>query len=92
MTPTIQFCSLIKERSVELNSSAVLLFDNKHYGQVISIIRQELDSLVRVIFLLEINDLTKRQHYIIQTLNNQKWTKVNSKNIITDREMIELSN
>ena len=46
ITPLEQFCQILKERSTENTSAAKLLFDNGKYGQVISILRQELDSLI----------------------------------------------
>ena len=90
MTETQQFCRILRERSAEHASAGQLLCANRHYGQVVSILRQELDSLVRAIFLLSL-DLEERQHYIQQTLNNEKWTKPNSRTQITDRNMVNLS-
>jgi len=90
MTETQQFCRILRERSAEHTSAGQLLCANRHYGQVVSILRQELDSLVRTVFLLT-TDLTERQHYIQQTLNNEKWTRPNSRTVITDRQMVNLS-
>lgn len=91
MTSTEQFCRILRERSAEHLSSGVLLFANGHYGQIISVLRQELDSLVRTVFLLE-KDLTTRQHFIQQTLQNIKWTQPNSRTVVTDRQMVDLAN
>lgn len=92
MTTSIeQFCKILRERSTEHISAGQLLFDNGHYGQVISVLRQELDSLVRVVFLLS-KDLNTRQHLINQTLRNIRWSQPNSKSIVTDRQMVELTN
>ena len=91
MTPVEKFCEILRQRSIEHRASAMLLFGNKHYGQVISVLRQELDSLVRTIFLLSKN-LKEREHFINQTLNNQQWTLPESKTKITDRNMIDLAN
>jgi len=91
MTQLEKFCRILKERSFEHSSAVELMFNNGHYGQVISILRQELDSLVRVIFLLNIPDLQNRNHYINQTLSNVKWTQPNSRTVITDRQMVELT-
>jgi hypothetical protein len=88
MTDTEQFCQILRERSAEHTSAGRLLFENKNYGQVISILRQELDSLVRAVFLLSHN-LVKRQHFISQTLQNTKWTQPNSRSYITDRQMVD---
>lgn len=90
MTETEQFCQILRERSAENVSAGRLLFNNGLYGQLISVLRQELDSLVRAVFLLS-KDLGTRQHFISQTLQNTKWTIPNSKTIITDRNMVNLT-
>lgn len=90
--PKEQFCKILKERSKEHKVAVKLMLENKMYGQIISILRQELDSMVRTIFILEKSDLDVRNHYMSQTLNNQKWTFPNSRALVTDRHMVELSN
>lgn len=90
VTPTQQFCGILRERSAEHRSAGQLLFANGHYGQVVSILRQELDSLVRAVFLLSL-EMEERHHYIHQTLNNEKWTRPNSRTQITDRHMVDLA-
>lgn len=59
-----------------------------------SILRQELDSMVRVIYLLTIQDLEERKTLVNQSLNGQKWKLTrNGKNFdLTDREMVTTSN
>ena len=91
MTSTEQFCRILRERSADHLSAGRLLFDNQLYGQVISTLRQELDSMVRAIFLLN-QDLATRQHFIGQTLQNEKWTWPNTRTQITDRNMVDLAN
>lgn len=90
MTETEQFCQILRERSVENISAGQLLYKNRLYGQLISVLRQELDSLVRAVFLLS-KDLTTRQHFISQTLQNTKWTLPNSRTVVTDRNMVDLT-
>jgi hypothetical protein len=92
MTEKEQFCRILRERSKEHRTAINLMLQNELYGQSISILRQELDSMVRVIFLLDEADLSVRDHYINQTLNNKKWTLPNSKTIVTDRNMVDLAN
>ena len=91
MTPTEQFCRILRARSAEHNAAAQLLFSQGLYAQIIAILRQELDSMARVIFL-ESQSLHNRQHYINQTLNNEKWTLVNTRKQITDRQMVDFAN
>ena len=90
MTSIEQFCKILRERSAEHISAGKLLFESGYYGQVISILRQELDSLVRTVFLLS-KDLNTRQHFVNQTLQNIKWTQPNSRSVITDRQMVDLT-
>lgn len=90
MTDTDKFCQILRERSAENISAGQLMFNNRLYGQLISVLRQELDSLVRVVFLLS-KDLHSRQHFISQTLQNTKWTLPNSRTVITDRNMVDLT-
>jgi hypothetical protein len=64
-------------------------------GVMASILRQELDSMVRVIYLLSISDLNERNRLIEQTLDGKKWTvetKTGKERQITDHEMVEISN
>jgi len=90
MTETEQFCKILRERSAENIAAGLLLYNNGLYGQFISVLRQELDSLVRVVFLLS-KELDVRQHFISQTLQNIKWTVPNSKTFVTDRNMVDLT-
>lgn len=54
-----------------------MLFGRELYGNCISILRQELDSMVRAIYLLPIDDLDLRGSFIEQTLNEEKWSFIN---------------
>jgi hypothetical protein len=92
---TKKFCLLLKKRSSENNNSLRILFDNRLYGNCISILRQELDSMIRAIYLLSIIDLNKREKLISLTLSGEKWKILNEKGKnqnITDKDMVDLSN
>jgi hypothetical protein len=91
LTETEQFCQILRERSAENVSAGRLLFYNRLYGQLISVLRQELDSLVHAVFLLS-KDLTTRQHFISQSLQNKKWTLLDSRTVVTDRNRVDLTN
>jgi len=86
-----RFFRILRERSTEHGAAISLLLQDELYGQAISILRQELDSMIRVIFLLSHKDLDVRNHHIDQTLNNIKWTFPNSRTIVTDRNMVDLT-
>jgi hypothetical protein len=84
---------MIQQRSDE-NRRAMHCFDMP-YGVVspaFSILRQELDSMIRVIFLLLLPDLTERDRLIGATLRGERWKveTVNGKwRDVTDREMVD---
>jgi hypothetical protein len=59
---------------------------------LVSILRQELDSLVRVVFLLAQQDRSYRQQLVRALVDGGKWTAKGSKRRITDREMVDLTN
>ena len=89
------FCTLVRSRSEE-NKRAIgtlSMSDNVTIGPSFSILRQELDSMVRVIYLLSLDSIPERKRMINQTLNGEEWT-VKTQNgkerKVTDREMVEL--
>ncbi len=72
------------------NKQAInLLSKNGLTGQVMSVLRQELDSMVRVIYLLS-QSLEERNHLINLTLSGQKW-RLKSNAQVTDKHMVELA-
>lgn len=93
MDNTQRLCSILRKRSSEHATAISRILDLP--GMMVSILRQELDSMVRAIYLLSKNDLSERERLIQQTLNGEVWTvlTVNGKHKkVTDREMVELSN
>lgn len=59
-------------------------------GQMISVLRQELDSMVRVIYLLA--QSTERQELLIEaSVRGEKWTQEASRARVTDKEMVDLA-
>ena len=86
-----KYCGIIRSRSEENEKSVLLLHTNGHYGQVMSILRQELDSMVRCIYLLNFSDLTIREILTNQTLDGERWRYPNRR-IITDRDMVKIAN
>jgi len=60
-------------------------------GQMVSILRQELDSLVRVVFLLSQSDRQYRNRLIEDSVAGRRWLRLNSRQPVSDREMVELT-
>lgn len=85
------FCRLVRIRSEENRKAVRLVYRENLTGQMISLLRQELDSMVRMIYLLHLNDLNYRNHLIRQTLSGERWRKLENNAIITDRAMVDIS-
>ena len=69
----IKFCNIVKQRSSENYNSFMMLHKNGLYGNCISILRQELDSYLRIMYLLESD---KKELFISQTLAGLKWSYI----------------
>jgi hypothetical protein len=82
------FIRQIQSRSREHQRAMELLAGEHLAGQMVAILRQELDSMVRVIYLL-----TQGQEYrsllIAASVCGQKWTKEDLNGRVTDKQMIE---
>jgi hypothetical protein len=60
-------------------------------GQVVSILRQELDSLIRVIYLLSTDDLDYQMRLMQASVDGRAWTHRGKHSRITDREMVNFA-
>jgi|SRR3989338_896576 len=91
---TDTFCRAVRLRSNE-NKAAINCLSHQQniLSPMMAILRQELDSLVRVIWLLSIVDKTERKRLIHATLSGEKWTHAPNGKMrrITDREMVDLA-
>ena len=88
---TEAFCRAVRERTLQNSTAVQLLHNERLSGNVVAILRQELDSMVRCIYLLSIRDRSLRSRLIEQSLKGQPWTTQNGKRV-TDKEMVALSN
>jgi hypothetical protein len=89
----IEFKNMINSRLEENMKSFNLLFSMKHYGNCISIMCQELDQIIRLLFLLKSNPNARKQ-YITSSINNQKWhiTDIdNHKDYVTDKLLLDFT-
>ena len=86
------FCRTVRKRSNENGEALLLLFNNHLIGNVMSILRQELDSMVRCIFLLSITDRQYRDRLLHDSVNGKKWRKSDGRGVVTDKEMVDLAN
>lgn len=86
------YIALIQKRSEENRQSLQLLFEQQLFGNCVAILRQELDSFVRILYLGRIPDAKERERLMHQTLSGEKWTVLTANNKmrqITDKEMVE---
>lgn len=95
-TATEKFCEMVSERSREhaVAFERLCQFPAPLIAPCFGILRQELDSMVRVIFLLSITDIVERRRLIQSTLDGSHWQVMSENGIyrrVRDREMVELS-
>ena len=84
-------CKIARQRSKEHREAITLISSRNLHGQAISILRQELDSMVRALFLLQITNLDEREHLVTQLLNGQKWRRLGANAQVTDKDMVEVA-
>lgn len=84
------FVRQIRSRSNEHLKVMTLLVRAGIAGQMISILRQELDSMVRVIYLLK-QSPERRKLLIESSVNGRQWTLEGKKKKVTDKEMVDLA-
>lgn len=90
MSDTVAFLRQVRSRSQEHREAMRLLAGAGLAGQMVAILRQELDSLVRVIYLLEQRP-SRRAELIGASVRGERWRRHNSPAPVTDREMVDLA-
>lgn len=85
------FARQVRARSAEHAAALHLLGPAGHHSVAVGILRQELDSLVRVMYLLALKDRGQRMKLIEDSVAGRRWRSPNGKSI-TDREMVNLAN
>ena len=91
MTSLDIFCRQVLARSEEHRKAVYLLHRESVISQVVAILREELDSMIRVIYLAQISDPKRQNELIEAAITNQKWTQEKGKGKVTDREMVEIA-
>jgi hypothetical protein len=85
------FCRQVRERSKENRTAIQILHRNALTGNIMGILRQELDSMIRCIFLLSVADMQYRKQLIHDSISGKAWRTKDGKRKITDKEMVDLS-
>jgi hypothetical protein len=86
----LSFTQQVRRRSREHARAIDMIAKVGLVAPAVSILRQEVDSLVRVIFLLA-QPLAYRETLIRASINGERWRRPNGRSPIADREMVELS-
>lgn len=89
-----QFIELVKNRSEENRLSLNNLYEDRLLGNCISILRQEIDTFIRIIYLGRLSSVYERERLINLTLNDEKWnvlTVNNKMKNITDKDMVDIA-
>jgi hypothetical protein len=82
------FIRQVRKRSQEHQQVMSLIAPMNIVSQMVSILRQELDSMVRVIYLL--NQTKEHRNFLIESsVNGKLWFQQHSRAKITDKEMVE---
>ena len=84
------FIRQIRHRSNEHIRAMEVLSSANIPSQMIAVLRQELDSMVRVIYLLS-QEPSRQTQLIEDSVNGRKWQQSNRRGNVTDREMVELA-
>jgi hypothetical protein len=85
------FCRQIRNRSQENRKALSLLHRDALTGNIMGVLRQELDSMVRCIFLLSVIDRPYRERLIHDSVDGRPWRSKDSRSKVTDRHMVDLS-
>lgn len=84
------FLRQVRHRSEEHKRAMHILAREGLAGQMVAVLRQELDSMVRVIYLLT-QDTERRATLIEASVRGEKWIQPNSHASVTDKEMVDLA-
>lgn len=90
MTSTSIFLRQVRSRSLEHQRAMELLAGARLAGQMVSVLRQELDSMVRVIYLLTQRP-ERRDLLIDASVRGVRWSQNASRATVTDKEMVEVA-
>lgn len=85
------FCRQVRNRSLENKKAIQLLHHNALTGNIMSVLRQELDSMIRCIFLLSLPDPEYREQLIHDAVDGKAWRTKDRKRKVMDRDLVELS-
>lgn len=91
LSDLVQFNRLVRARSQENKSSFEVLMNSGNYSVAIGLLRQEIDTFVRVVYLNEVSE-EEAMRLISDLINGRQWRpKGKKRGRITDREMVNIA-
>jgi hypothetical protein len=85
------FCRQVRARSAEHRLAVARLRSARTHGTIVGILRQELDSMVRVVYLLSVTDRRRREELVAASAAGRQWSRPDRGGRVTDLEMVELA-
>jgi hypothetical protein len=85
------FCRQVRQPSQENREALFLLHRNALTGNIMGVLRQELDSMVRCILLLSVTDRQYRGQLLHDSVIGNPWRTKDGKRKVADRNMVDLS-
>lgn len=85
------FCRQVRARSAEHRLAVASLGSARTHSTIVGILRQELDSMVRVVYLLSVTDRGRREELVAASAGGRQWSRPDRGGRVTDREMVELA-
>ncbi|HFB54665.1 MAG TPA: hypothetical protein ENJ46_01970 [Hellea balneolensis] len=88
-----QFLRLIRARTTENKAALLVLMNANFYGVAFGLLRQEIDSLIKVAYLADNSDARVRKH-IRSLVSGERWRHETERGklvYVTDREMLDKS-
>lgn len=88
------FCRQVRARSAELQEAMAFAADRGLISIAVALLRQELDSLVRVMYLLAQSDRAERTRLVADAVNGVRWqtrTASGKTEWVTDKLMVEIA-
>lgn len=82
---------MVRARSAELQQGMDLVAQHHLLSVAIGLLRQELESLVRVLYLVSERDLGVREELITASVAGERWTKQRGYAHLTDAELVRLA-
>lgn len=90
MSELVIFVRQVRSRSIENRKAIKLLATAGLTGQVVAVLRQELDSMVRVMYLI-LQPPSRRMELICASIQGERWSQSGTRAAVTDKEMVDLA-